>query len=115
MLAAVFAFGGAVLLGATMLAWIVRKGTNPPLPLVVFHGLFAATGFVLLIVAIPSAPTPGAPIAALAILTVAALAGAYLLLLTLKGKTLSIQHVVMHGAFALLAYGTLIALTVWKG
>jgi hypothetical protein len=67
-------FAVAAVIGLTM-ALAAFKGNFPPVPSAVLHGVFAATGLVLLLVAVFAKGAAGAALWALGFFLVAALGG----------------------------------------
>jgi len=97
---AILLFALAAVAGLSM-AVMHFRGHSPPRPvLAVFHGLFAASGLVILLVAVIGAHTTGAPAVALGLLVLAALGGFGLLSFHLKGRRLASGLVVGHAVLA---------------
>lgn len=94
-------------LGGLTLAYmrIVKKDVS--LPLAVVHGIFAATGLVLLIIGVTQMGGSGAT-AALIIFLVAALGGFTLLSFHLRTRPLPVPLVIVHGLVAVAAFVTLL-------
>jgi len=102
-------FAVAALAGVTMAAMHFR-GKTPPRPmLAVLHGLFAASGLVVLLLAVLKAGFGGAPGIALGLFVAAALGGFVLLSFHLKGRALPSGLVVGHGLLAVAGFVTLVA------
>ncbi|MDX1486754.1 MAG: hypothetical protein R3268_01040 [Acidiferrobacterales bacterium] len=97
-------------LGGVTLAVIHFRGTNPPVPLAVVHGLFAAAALVVLIVGLLGAGTATLGWIALALFLIAALGGFYMFATHLRGKRLPSPVVVIHGLAAGAAFVLLLVL-----
>ena len=107
---ALIVFAIAALGGAT-LAYLrlVKKDVSMPLALV--HGLFAATGLVLL--AFVLARTGGTGLtAALVVFVLAALGGFTLFSFHLRSRPLPVALVLVHGAAAITAFVILLVVTL---
>ena len=101
---AILLFALAAVVGLTM-AVVHFRGQSPPKPvLAVFHGLFAASGLVILLVAVIGARPTGAPAIALGLLVLAALGGFGLLSFHLRGRALSSGLVVGHAVLAVCGF-----------
>jgi hypothetical protein len=86
------------------------KNASPPRPvLAVLHGLFAASGLVVLLLAVIKVGMQGAPAIALGLLVVAALGGFGLLSFHLRGRALPSGLVVGHALLAVAGFVTLLA------
>ena len=97
-------FAIAAVAGLTM-AVMHFKGKTPPRPvLAVLHGLFAASGLVVLLLAVIKAGFGDAPGIALGLLLVAALGGFALLSSHLRGRALPSALVVGHGLLAVAGF-----------
>jgi hypothetical protein len=102
-------FAVAAVAGLTMAVMHFRKA-SPPLPvLAVLHGGFAASGLVVLLLALIKVGLHGAPGIALAVLVVAALGGFGLLSFHLRGRALPSGLVVGHALLAVAGFVTLLA------
>jgi hypothetical protein len=102
-------FAIAALAGATM-AVMHFKGTSPPRPVfAVLHGVFAASGLVVLLLTLLKVGFGGTPGIALGVLTLAALGGFALLSVHLRGKALPSGLVVGHGLLAVAGFVVLLA------
>lgn len=111
LIAAIVLFGIAALAGFTMAAMHFRNRTTPRALLAAFHGLFAASGLVVLILAvIKAASTPAR--AALGILVLAALGGFTLVSFHVRGRKLPDGLVIGHALLGIAGFATLIA-AVW--
>jgi hypothetical protein len=101
-------FAVAALAGLTMAVMHFRKHT-PPLPvLAVLHGGFAASGLIVLLLALIKVGLHGAPGIALGLLVVAALGGFGLLSFHLRGRALPSGLVVGHALLAVAGFLTLV-------
>jgi hypothetical protein len=99
---AVLMFAIAALVGASLAYMrIVKKDVSMPLALV--HGLFAATGLVLLILGFVRIGGSGIG-AALAVFLAAALGGFALFSFHLRSRPLPVPLVLIHGAAAVIAF-----------
>ena len=102
-------FAVAAVPGLTMAIMHFRKAT-PPLPvLAVLHGGFAASGLIVLLLALIKAGMHGAPAIALGLLLAAALGGFGLLSFHLRGRALPSGLVVGHALLAVAGFVTLLA------
>jgi hypothetical protein len=102
-------FALAALAGLTMAVMHFRKAT-PPLPvLAVLHGGFAASGLVILLLAVIKAGMQGTSAIALGILVAAALGGFGLLSFHIRGRALPSGLVVGHALLAVAGFVTLLA------
>ena len=90
-------FAIAALGGATLATLHFRGRTPLPMPLALLHGLLAASGLVLLIVAALTVPAFGG-------LGLAALGGFYLFTHHLRGRPLPSAVVLIHGSAAVIAF-----------
>lgn len=100
-------FAIAALGGITMLVLHLRRG-HLPLALALAHGVLAAAGLVLLILAILLAGASA--VVSLVLFIIAALGGFFLFALYLRGSKLPTPVVFIHGGVAVIAF--LILLTV---
>jgi hypothetical protein len=101
-------FAVAAVGGLTM-AVMHFRGISPPRPvLAVLHGLFAASGLVVLLLALIKTGFGGKPGIALGLLVVAALGGFGLLSFHAKGHRLPSGLVVGHGLLAVAGFLTLL-------
>jgi hypothetical protein len=100
---ALLLFAGAAL-GGVFMTFIHLRGSNPPTPLAIIHGLAASGGVVLLILAfLLGSATPLAG-TALVLFVLAALGGAFMFLLQhLRNKRLSTPIVLIHAGVAVVA------------
>ena len=86
------------------------KKVSPPRPvLAVLHGIFAASGLVVLLLAVMKAGMQGTPAIAFGLLVVAALGGFVLLSSHLRGRALPSGLVVGHALLAVAGFLTLVA------
>jgi hypothetical protein len=107
---ALIAFGVAALGGATLAYMrIVKKDVSMPIAIV--HGIFAATGLVLLILGVSQAGG-GGPTAALAVFVIAALGGFLLFSFHLRSRPMPVPLVLVHGAAAIVAFLILLVATM---
>lgn len=106
---ALIVFAVAAVFGATLAYMrIVKKDVSMPLALV--HGLFAATGLVLLILGISQ--MGGGLTAALVLFILAALGGFTLFSFHLRSRPLPVPLVLVHGAAAITAFVILLVATM---
>lgn len=96
------AFGGITLL------YIKETGKELPYWLAGLHGVLAASGVILLTIAIMANPGKIMAMAALGIFILAALGGAYLLSLHLRKQPQPLPFIIGHGVIALIGIGLLI-------
>lgn len=102
-------FAIAAVAGLIMAIMHFRKAM-PPLPvLAVLHGGFAASGLIVLLLALIKVGMHGAPAIALGLLLVAALGGFGLLSFHLRGRALPSGLVVGHALLAVAGFVTLLA------
>jgi len=105
----ILCFAVAALAGLTMAVMHFKKA-SPPLPvLAVLHGGFAASGLIILVLAVVKVGLHGAPAIALGLLLVAALGGFGLLSFHLRGRALPSGLVVGHALLAVAGFATLLA------
>lgn len=114
LLTAAVLFAIAAVGGVTM-AVIHFRGANPPIPLAVVHGLFAATALVVLIIGLLGAGTATLGWIALALFLVAALGGFYMFATHVRGRRLPSPVVLVHGLAAAVAFVLLLALIYASG
>ncbi len=104
MFLAIGLFVFAALIGATMAVMHSVGKTPPPVPLAVLHGVFAASGLVVLVVAVWPYFSGRAGLA-LGLFVLAALGGFTLALgFHLRGKPLPSGLIAAHGALAVIAF-----------
>jgi hypothetical protein len=105
--AALFALAA---LGGATLATLHFRGRSPlPMPLALLHGLLAATGLVVLIIAAMQPGFGGLAMVSLVIFLLAALGGFYLFSFQLRGLPLPSAMVLAHGSAAVIAFVLLLA------
>jgi hypothetical protein len=106
---AVALFALAAVAGLSM-AIMHFRGHTPPRPvLAVFHGLFAASGLLVLIIAVTTGHMTGIALIALGLLVLAALGGFGLLSYHLRGRALSGGFIVGHALLAVAGFVVLLA------
>lgn len=103
LIVAVVLFALAALLGIILAVQHFKKN-DAPISLAVVHGLAAAVGLVLLIIAVTQMPSAGLAGVALAIFVIAALGGFVLFAMHLMGKSLSRGLIFVHGLAAVVAF-----------
>lgn len=103
--AVLFALGAVA--GLTM-AVMSFQGKSLPVPLAALHGLFGASGLVLLIIGVLAGLGGGTARIALGILIVAALGGFYLLTFHLKKARHPRAVIVVHALVAVTGFLTLV-------
>ena len=91
-------------LGGIILATLHLKKNDAPIPLALVHGLAAAVGLVLLIIAVTQMPSAGLAGVALAIFVIAALGGFVLFAMHLAKKSLPRGLIFVHGLAAVVAF-----------
>jgi hypothetical protein len=101
---ALILFAIAAVGGLTMAVMHFRGQTPPRVGIAVLHGVLAAAGLVVLLMAVMSPGAPRAVQAALGIFVVAALGGFGLLSFHLRGRPLPNGLVIGHGALAVVAF-----------
>ena len=102
-------FAVAAVIGLTMAIGHFRGQTPPKLALPLLHGLFAASGLVVLLLAVIRIGQGGTPAIALCLFLVAALGGFTLLSFHLRGRPLPNGLVVGHAVLAVAGFLTLLA------
>jgi hypothetical protein len=108
--AILFALGA---LGGLYMAFLSFKGKPLPVAIAVLHGLFGATGLVLLIVGVLAGLGAGTAKLALIILLVAALGGFYLLSFHIKKQQHPRAVIVIHALVAVIGFLTLLT-AIWQ-
>jgi tryptophan-rich sensory protein len=109
--AIIAAFGVAAILGITILGRLLSAGATPK-PVVYAHGIFAATGLVLLIVYIVN-HAQRSPKTSLILFILAALGGFYLFFRDMSKKKIPIGVAVVHALLAVIAF-VILLITVLK-
>jgi hypothetical protein len=109
---AVALFALAALLGAYMVLRVFR-GVMPPWPAAIFHGLFAATGLLLLLYVtfLAGTPQPQSIVIAAVLLVIAALGGFVLLSYHLRKQALPKALASVHALLAVAGFLTLASAT----
>ena len=102
-------FGAAALFGL-LLAGSYFRGKVPPLALSAVHGLFAASGLVVLILLVMRSASAGKGGYALALLVVAALGGFYLVSRHIRKREVPNGIIIVH---ALAAVTGFVILLLW--
>jgi len=102
-------FAIAALAGLTMAVMHFRKSTPPLAVLAVLHGGFAASGLIVLLLALLKVGMHGAPGLALGFLAAAALGGFALLSFHVRGRALPSGLLVGHALLAVAGFVTLLA------
>jgi len=105
---AIILFAIAALGGLTMAILHFRGRTPPPVWLAVLHGLFAACGLVVLLIAVIGAASRGATVA-LIVLLVAALGGFTLVSFHMRRRALPNGLVIGHALIAVAGFVVLLA------
>jgi hypothetical protein len=111
LVAAVVLFALAAL-GGIILAILHVKNNDAPITLALVHGLAAAAGLVVLIIAVTKMTSAGLAGVALAIFVIAALGGFVLFAMHLMEKTLSRGLIFVHGVAAVVAFVLLLIFLV---
>lgn len=106
---AIVLFAIAAAGGLTMAVLHFRGRTPPPMPLAALHGVLAASGLVLLLLAVMKAGTGRASGIALGLFLLAALGGFALLGFHLRGRALPNGLVVGHGLLAVVGFLVLLS------
>lgn len=102
-------FAVAALGGVSMAVLQFRGRAAPPMPLAVLHGLFAASGLVVLLLVVLRSGAGGSAAIALGLLLLAALGGFGLLAFHLRRRALPGALVVGHGLLAVAGFLVLLA------
>lgn len=97
-------------MGGLVLASHAFAQKTPPMALAIVHGLFAASGLVLLILGVMKAATAGIGGWSLGIFLVAALGGFTLFSFHLRKRPLPVPLVVVHALAAVTAF---VLLVIW--
>ena len=105
---AIILFAIAALGGLTMAILHFRGRTPPPAWLAVLHGIFAACGLIVLVLAVIQAATHGATVA-LVLLLIAALGGFTLLSFHIRRRALPNALVIGHALIAVAGFIVLLA------
>lgn len=106
---AIVLFALAAVVGLAMALAHVRGQTPPRAVSAVLHGLFAASGLVILLIAVATAGTGGGAGLALGLFLLAALGGFTLLSFHLRGRPLPGGLIAGHGLLAVAAFVVLLA------
>lgn len=104
---AVFAL--AAILGMTLLSYVL-KSKETPKALMIFHGLFAATGLILLLYYV-FGNSPG-PVESAVLFVIAALGGFVMVAKDLTGKPIPKWLAVTHGLIAVAGFIMLLVFTM---
>jgi uncharacterized membrane protein (UPF0136 family) len=99
-------------LGGIILAALHLKRKGAPIPLALLHGLLAAAGLVLLIIAVVQMASAGPAGVALVIFIIAALGGFVLFAMHVSRKPLPAGLIVVHGLVAVVAFVVLLVALV---
>jgi glucose uptake protein GlcU len=102
-------FAIAAVAGLVMAVSHFRRAALPRPALAILHGVFAASGLIVLLLAVIKAGMQGAPAIALGVLVAAALGGFVLLSSHLRGRALPSGLVVGHALLAVAGFATLLA------
>jgi hypothetical protein len=108
LLYALIVFAIAALGGLTLAAMYVLQGQLAPWALSLLHAALGAVGLLLLIYAAVTIGIPGAALAALVILAIAALGGFYLASIHLRGEVARKPIVFIHAGVAVIGFLTLL-------
>jgi hypothetical protein len=96
-------------IGGLTLAILQFTRNSAPTPLAIVHGLFAATGLILLIISIAQGQTSGLHVASLIIFLIAAVGGFILFLgYQIRNKPLPKPLILIHGSAAVTAFVLLV-------
>jgi hypothetical protein len=101
---AIVLFAIAAIGGVTMAVLHFRGRTPPPGALATLHGLFAASGLVVLLIGVMNAGMRGSAAIALGLFVIAALGGFGLLSFHLRKRALPNGLVIGHGLLAVVAF-----------
>lgn len=105
MLSASLVLFGIAALGGLLLAYFrIARSANPPLGLALGHGLIAAAGLVLLIIAIVSNQLAGKAFTALVLFIIAALGGFIMITLHFRGRLIPLPVVLIHALVAVAGF-----------
>ena len=106
---AIALFALAAVAGLSMALGHFRDRTPPKLLIAALHGVFAASGLLVLLLAVVQASTGGPAAIALGLFLLAALGGFTLLSFHLRGRPLPNVLVAGHGLLAVSAFIVLLA------
>lgn len=112
LLNALIVFAIAALGGLTLAGVYVLQGKLAPWALSLLHAALGAIGLLLLIYAALTTGIPGAALAALVILVIAALGGFYLASIHLRGKVAERSIVFVHAGVAVIGFLMLLGAVV---
>lgn len=112
---AIVFFALAAVAGLAMAVFHLRGQTPPKPVLAALHGVFAAAGLVVLLLAVLELGTGGGAAIALGIFLLAALGGFALLSLHLRRRALPTGLVLGHGLIAVVAFVVLLAAVLAVG
>ena len=111
---AIVLFAAAAVFGAIMAIMHFRGATPPRALLAILHGLAAASGLVVFLLAVLKTGVRGAAGVSLLLFLIAALGGFFLLSYHLRGRALPSAVVVVHAVVAVCGFGLLAAvLLAW--
>lgn len=111
---AVILFGAAAVLGLVLASSHI-KGKVPPLALALLHGLLAATGLVIVIMAVMNAASAGVGTYALIFFVIAALGGFVLITMHLRKRALPMGLIIIHALMAVVGFALLLMWTFGNG
>jgi hypothetical protein len=106
---AIVLFAVAAVVGLSMAVAHFRGQTPPKLAVALLHGLFAASGLVVLLIGVMQLGAGGKPAIALGLFLVAALGGFTLLSFHLRGRALPNGLIIGHAVLAVAGFLTLLA------
>jgi hypothetical protein len=106
---AIVLFAVAAVIGLTMAVAHFRGQSPPKLAVALLHGLFAASGLVVLLLGVMQLGMGGKPAIALGLFLIAALGGFTLLSFHLRGRALPNGLVIGHAVLAVAGFLTLLA------
>jgi hypothetical protein len=112
LLNALIVFAIAALGGLTLAGVYVLQGRLAPWALSLLHAALGAIGLLILIYAALTSGIPGAALAALVILVIAALGGFYLASIHLRGEVANKSIALIHAGVAVVGFLTLLAVVV---
>ena len=111
---AVILFGAAAVLGLVLASSHI-KGKIPPLALSLLHGLLAASGLVIVILAGMNAVAAGIGLYSLIFFLIAAVGGFVLITMHLRRRALPPGLIIVHALMAVVGFALLLMWTFGKG
>lgn len=114
LMTAIILFAVAAVLGVVLASSHI-KGKVPPIALALVHGILAASGLVITILAVVRAADAGIGVYSLVCFVIAALGGFVLISLHLRKRELPIGLIIVHGLMAVVGFALLLLWTFGNG